>query len=184
MFERKDALPCLAGATLAAVLAACGGSSSGPTGGSNPTPAPTPTPCTQTTLKQEGSGVPSLTLLYDDFSVPDTGRLDVTMDWTFAASQMGFYVVPANSCTLDEFNARSCNFLIRSETMAKPRKISTPNFGPGNYRWMIANFSDADESITLQIILSKGSCPALGGTPGASERTDETRPPLGRALHH
>jgi len=182
MFERIRAVPCLAGLGLAALLAACGGSSSGPT--STPTPAPTPTPCTQTTVVQEGSGITPSTLLYEDFSVPDSGRLDVTMDWTFTTSRMGFYVVPANTCTLEEFNARTCSFLVRSETTTKPRKISTPNFTAGNYRWMIANFSDDQESVTLQILLSKGSCPALGGAPGASERSDDTWPRLKHALRH
>jgi hypothetical protein len=181
MFERIRVVPALAGLALAASLAACGGGGSGPT--STPTPAPTPTPCTQSTIKQEGGGITPSTLLYDDFSVPDSGRLDVTLDWTFATSPIGFYIVPANTCTLDEFNARSCNFLVRSETTTKPRRISTP-FSAGNYRWMIANYSDADESMTLLIVLSKGSCPALAGAPGASERTDDSWPPIGRALRY
>ena len=81
---------------LAASLAACGG---GSTPSPGPTPAPTPTPCSQTSLVQESGGIPGQTLVYDDFSVPDSGRLDVTMDWTYATSQLGFYLVPANTCT-------------------------------------------------------------------------------------
>ena len=123
MFERIRVVPALAGLALAASLAACGGGGSGPT--STPTPAPTPTPCTQSTIKQEGGGITPSTLLYDDFSVPDSGRLDVTLDWTFATSPIGFYIVPANTCTLDEFNARSCNFLVRSETTTKPRRSNS-----------------------------------------------------------
>jgi hypothetical protein len=104
---------------------------------------------------------------YNEFSVPDSGRLDITVDWTNASSKIGVYVVPTNTCTLDQFNARSCNFLVRSEpSNMKPRKISTPNFAAGNYRWLIA--SDSVESISLQIVLSKGSCAALtGGQPTA-----------------
>ena len=161
-------------------MAGCGG------GGNDITPAtpvPTPTPCTQTTLVQESGGVPGLTLVYDDFSVPDSGRLDVTMDWTNASSQLGFYLVPANTCTLDEFNARTCNFLIRSETTVKPRKISTPNFTAGNYRWIVANYSDPQESVSLQIVLSKGACAALGVAPSASDRADDARPAIERAQH-
>jgi hypothetical protein len=177
MFERTRVSSCLAGAALAATLAACG--SGTPT--DPPTPAPTPTPCTQSTVSQDSGGVPARTLVYTDFSVPDSGRLDVTMDWTNASSQMGFYLVPANTCTLQEFNANSCNFLIRSETTVKPRKISTPNFAAGNYRWMIGNYSQADESASLQIVLSKGGCAALGVPPSASGRTDDSLPPLEHA---
>ena len=176
MFERIRVVPALAGLALAASLAACGGGGSGPT--STPTPAPTPTPCTQSTIKQEGGGITPSTLLYDDFSVPDSGRLDITLDWTNASSQMGVYLVPVNTCTLDEFNARSCNFLIRSETTVKPRKISTPNFTAGNYRWIVGNYSEADESVSFQIVLSKGTCPALGVPPAASDRSDFARPAL------
>jgi hypothetical protein len=180
MFERTRVSSCLA-AALAAALAACGGGTSVVT---QTTPQPTPTPCTQTTVTQESGPIPSKTLVYNDFSVPDSGRLDVTMDWTNASSQMGFYLVPANTCTLAEFNARSCNFLIRSETTTKPRKVSTPNFSAGNYRWMIGNFSDGQESASLQIVLSKGSCAAFAGTPSAAGRTGEGWPALERALHH
>jgi hypothetical protein len=164
------------GGALVLSLAACGGGSGNVVAPS--TPAPTPTPCTQTTLAQDSGAIPGRTLVYNDFSVPDSGRLDVTLDWTNAASQMGFYLVPANTCTLEEFNARSCNFVIRSETTAKPRKISTPNFTAGNYRWIIGNYSDADESVSLQIVLSKGSCAALGVAPSASDRTEEAWPGL------
>ena len=120
------------------------------------------------------------TLGFNDFSLPEAGRLDITVDWTNAPSKIGVYVVPVNTCTLDEFNARSCNFLVRSEpSNMKPRKISTPNFAAGNYRWLIANFSDNTESISLQVVLSKGSCAALtGGQPteySGSDRLSATR---------
>jgi hypothetical protein len=178
MAERRLVIAYLAACVLAISLTACGGSGEKIV---NPTPAPTATPCTQTTLIQDSGGIPGTALVYDDFSVPDSGRLDVTMDWTNAASQLGFYLVLANTCTLDEFNAGSCNFLIRSETTVKPRKISTANFSAGNYRWMIGNYSDAEESVSLQVVLSKGGCPALGSGPSASDRTDGARPALVRA---
>ena len=89
--------------------------------------------CTQTNIYQNNGSVPAFTLVFFDFSVPDSGRLDVTMDWTNAASLMGFYLVPANTCTVDEFNARSCNFVMRSEpSSVKPRKVSQANLTVGN----------------------------------------------------
>jgi hypothetical protein len=187
----------LVAAALALTLGACGDGGPGqcPAGqtGTPPNcmvvcPAGTIPPdcrvdCTQTSVYQDSGGIPGETILYDDFSVPDSGRLDVTLDWTNASSPMGFYLVPANTCTLDEFNARSCNFLIRSEpSTTKPRKISTPNFNAGNYRWMIANYSSEQESVSFLVVLSKGSgCPALaGGSPSASAREDATLPPIAR----
>jgi hypothetical protein len=140
--------------------------------------------CTQTNIFQDNGAVPASTLLYLDFPVPDSGRLDVTMDWTNASSAIGFYLVPANTCTLDEFNAKSCNFLIRSEPVStKPRKLSKAGLAAGNYRWLIANYSKSDESVALQIILSKGTgCPAFGGAPPSGLSVeDQSLPLLSRA---
>jgi hypothetical protein len=138
--------------------------------------------CTQTNIYQQNGAVPTGTLVYLDFSVPDSGRLDVTMDWTNASSAMGFYLVPANTCALAEFNARSCNFIIRSEPSSiKPRKVSQASLAAGNYRWIVANFSSSDESAALQIVLSKGTgCPAFGGAPpSVLTRVEETLPAIG-----
>jgi hypothetical protein len=152
----------LAGALLGG-LAACGGDSSH---GPDPVP-PTPTPCTQSTLDSDAESIDAKTLIYFDFSVPNNGRLDTTLDWTFTTSQMGFYVVPANTCTLAEFNSRSCTFLVRSEaSTVKPKKVSTPNFTAGNYRWIVGNFASVTESYSLQVVLANGSCAALAARPG------------------
>jgi len=191
VLEKRRVVSYALAAGLAISLASCGENpvtQTCPAGttGSPPnctTPPPPPPPCTQTTLVQDSGGIPGRTLVYDDFSVPDSGRLDVTLDWTNATSQMGFYLVPANTCTLDEINARSCNFLIRSETPVKPRKISIP-INAGNYRWIIANFSEAQESVSIQIVLSKGACAALGVAPSASDRANDAWPAIEHAQHH
>jgi hypothetical protein len=142
--------------------------------------------CATTSVYQDSGGIPASFLLWDDFSVPDSGRLDVTLDWTVASSPIGFYLVPANTCTLEEFNARSCSFLIRSEPSAtKPKKISTPNFTAGNYRWLIGNFSADQESVSLQIVLQKGTgcAPMAGGQASAAATHESDLPPLERAGH-
>ena len=140
--------------------------------------SPPPPACTQSVVAQGSDSWGPSEIGFNDFSVPDGGRLDITVDWTNASSKIGVYVVPTNTCTLDQFNARSCNFLVRSEaSTVKPRKVSTPNFAAGNYRWLI--LSDSVESISLQIVLSKGSCAALtGGQPTAysgGDRLSATR---------
>ncbi|MFN8095437.1 MAG: hypothetical protein U0599_25015 [Vicinamibacteria bacterium] len=142
-------------------LAACGGGSSGPT--STPTPVPTPTPCVQKVLDSGGGSLPSRYLVYYDFSVPETGRLDITVDWTYSTNGIAIYVVPTNTCTLDELNAHSCNFIVRSESGAKPRKVSAPNVAAGNYRWMFGNYGATDESLSYQVVLSTGNCAPLAG---------------------
>ena len=140
--------------------------------------------CTTTNVLQDSGSIPSGWVVWDEFSVPDSGRLDVTLDWIYAASEIGFYLVPVNTCTtIEQFNARSCNFLLRSEpSTTKPRKVSTPNFTAGNYRWLVANYSDQDESVSFQVVLSKGTgCSALAvGSPSASSSDEPTLPPMGR----
>jgi hypothetical protein len=197
---RRTLAPVAAGA-LVVVLGACGDSvtrdncdppkvgtkpnCSCPSGTEEPNCSAAAT-CTQTKAYDDSGKVPANTLAYDDFSVPDSGRLDVTLDWTFPSSDVGFYLVPANTCTVDEFNTRSCNFLVRSEpSTAKPRKVSTPNFAAGNYRWLIANYADKDESVSFQIVVAKGSgCPPLaGGAPSAASAQEPERPAIRRMQH-
>ena len=180
----------VAAAVAAASLSACGTPDPVPcpagTTGTPPNCTPTPPPCT-TTVVESGSG-PAVahTLYFFDFSVPDSGRLDVTLDWTNPASRVGIYLVPANTCDLDAFNARSCTFLVRSEpSSVKPRKISVSNFSPGNYRWLIGTFSDTDESVSYQFVLSKGSCAALSvAAPPVSASGTSVLPALTRARSH
>jgi hypothetical protein len=147
----------IVGPLMAVLLPGCGSSS--PT--AVPTPAPTPTPCTQNALVQANGALPSLNLVRVPFSAPTTGRLDMTVDWTFAASQIGIYLVGAGACSIDQFNADTCNFLSVSETTIKPRKISVANTAAGNYELLLVNFSDQDESLSVQVILSSSTCPAF-----------------------
>jgi hypothetical protein len=153
----------LTGALAAAVaiaLSGCGGSTTTP---SSPAPTPTPTPCTQSIVSADQGGVSARTYAILSFTTTAVGRLDITADWTIASSPIGIFVVPANTCsTVEQLNARSCNFVVRSEpSTVKPRKLSTPNVAAGNYNLVIANFADVNESVAYQVVLSQGSCAAL-----------------------
>ena len=182
----------LLSAALALGIQACGGGDGGgdvcPQGttGTAPNCVATPPPCTQKTAYNDSVAMDPRTLMYDDFSVPESGRLDITLDWTFPQSAVGFYLVPVHTCTLEEFNARSCNFLIRSEpSRVKPRKISQANFAAGNYTWLTGTFGEEQESGSLLIVVSQGtSCPALtSGSVGASATGDGANlPRMERAI--
>ena len=170
-----------AGVLLLVALTACGGSSSTPT----QTPTPTPTPvqtCSQSVIDHGNGSVNGSTLYYNDISVAQSGRLDFNIDWTFNTSVIGIYLVPANTCTLSEFNAGTCNFLMHSAgaTTPKPRKESV-NVSAGSYRWLFANFSDVQESVAFQIVLSTGGgCPpisrALSSSEGQARHLDHIAP--------
>jgi hypothetical protein len=151
---------------------ACGGGSSPSTPNATPAPAaPTPAPCTQTILLQGSNPAPSRILINAPFTTSTTGRLDVILDWTFADSPLGVYVTQG-SCNLSEFNARTCNFIIRSEAGPKPRKVSASGVAPGSYQLLFATFGSRDESISTQVILSSSGCPALTSTAAATRMAD------------
>lgn len=165
----------VAAAALALTLGACGGDggtvATCPAGqvGTPPNCSVPPPPCTQTAVVTESGPVPARTLVFDDFPLTESGRLDMTLDWTNASSPMGVYLVAAGTCELDQFNQRTCNFLVQSEPSAtKPKRVSANNLPAGNYRWMVGNFATADESAALQIVLSRGNCPAISGFPPSS----------------
>jgi hypothetical protein len=98
-----------------------------------------------------------------DFTIPSSAdtRLDVAADWSSTASLIGVYVI-TSACSLDQFTARTCTFVIRSEPSSlKPRVLSASNVAPGAYTFVIADYSSFDESIAAQILLSNASCPAV-----------------------
>jgi hypothetical protein len=146
--------------SLVCSLAGCGG-------GSGPTPVTTTTttlpPCTQSILLQATAPFPASSVdLGTVLPVGTAGRFDVTLDWTFTDSPIGVFLTASTDCTtLAQFNARSCNFLIRSEPGgAKPRKVSAA-VPAGSYRFMVANFASRDESLATTVVLSSTTCPPL-----------------------
>ena len=172
MINLNRALATLALAAVAASPWGCGGSSSSP---STPTPVaavPTPTPCAQTILFQGSGEMPAGTLLTFPVTVSVSARLDVQGDWTFTTNPVGLYVVQG-ACGLDQFNARSCNFLLRVEPGAKPLKGSA-TVTTGSYTVLMANYGARGDSGALQIVQSTGACaPVASVSPSASSGAAE-----------
>lgn len=153
-------------ALLCAPFWACGGGSSSP---SSPTPVAvaTPTPCAQTVQFQGSGDMPAGTLMSLPLTVPSSGRLDVTADWTLTSNSVGLYVAQG-ACSLAQFNARTCTFVIRLEPGAKPLKGSGSVTAGVVYGVLLSNFGTRDDSGTLQVVLSTGSCAAAGGPTGSA----------------
>jgi hypothetical protein len=153
--------------SVALLLPSCG------SGGSTPTPVPsasTPPACSQTLLFQGSAALQSGFAVTQDFSVSSTTdtRLDVLVDWTSAASAIGVYVFQG-ACSVDQFIARTCTFVVRSEPpAAKPRRVSAPNVAVGNYTLVIANLGAQDEAIAAQIVLSNTTCAPLAFGPAGT----------------
>ena len=165
---------------LASLLPGCGGSS-----GSTSSPGSS-TPCTQTVVLQDSAtGLGSFQVAYLEFVTATTGRLDVTVDWTIAASPIAVYVV-RGECTLDQLNARTCDFVIRQEAMnvPKPHVFSAADVAAGTFDLILGSIGDEDESLSAQVVVSSPSCPApagVGRAPRApAAKAGATKPWLSR----
>ena len=141
-------------AAAVSVLPGCG-SSTTPT--PIPTPAPTPPPPIVETIVSSGSGtVPNRVLAFIPFTTSAAGRIDVTVDWTFATNDVHVYLVRGD-CTFEQFVARQCTIVTFSEsTIAKPERLTAPGSSAGNYLLLIGNAGPADESVAFQVVLTTG----------------------------
>lgn len=164
-------LPLAASSVCVAVsLAGCGGSSPTPF---TPTPVvATPVPCTRDTLFQASGSLPPNTADFESFTTTTTGRVDVSLDWTFPSSKMGIGVAQG-PCSLAQLQAGACTLLLQLTSPTKPLKGSAPNVGPGTYGLIILNANSVEESVSAQVVLSSSSCPTA-----ASAASQSTREPL------
>ena len=98
----------------------------------------------------------------ESFTTSTSGTLEITVDWAFPTSLMGVYLVKGE-CTLDQFNLRACDFLVRSEpSLVKPRKLTAGGLAAGTYNLLVANFSEDDEYASVEVVLATGSCTSSG----------------------
>ena len=150
-----------------AVLPACGSDSS-PTPPST-TPPTTLPPATQAVVASGSGSIGVLTAAGIAFTTTTSGRLDVTVDWTFASNDVDVYLV-RGACTFEQFVNLQCNIVSFSEsTTAKPERITFSGAPADNYVLVIANFGPADESVAFQVVLTSGPGVSGGaGVPAAS----------------
>jgi hypothetical protein len=156
-----------------------------PTGPGCPVTTTTTTlpPAVRTLIQSSNVSLPSSTLWVNEFTTPKNGTLDITVDWTFASSRIGVYVV-REACTLDQFNARTCKFVTTSETTQKPRTITLTGFTAGTYQLLIGNFANADESISYQIGLTTGGTASSASAGEAGSRDPRIGGPLSNVVSH
>ncbi len=147
------------------LLVACGGSSpSTPT--PSPTPPPTPPPV-PTVVFQDAGPVPADAVIGVAFSVPGPGTLTATVDWTFASSVV-WTGLTTNSCAFEESNIErvflgTCSNLGPPlMTSAKPKVNVGTATAAGTLHLWVANLSDADESMSAQVVHTRTT--ADGGT--------------------
>src|ERR1700680_5002918 len=134
---------------------ACGGSNTAPSAPSTPS-----TPCIQTIVFQgSGGSIPANTADFESFTTTTTGRLNVTLDWTFS-STLVLLQVAQGACNFAQFKANSCTLLLSLSSSPKPLKGAIQNVAAGTYPLITGNASSVQESVSVQVVLSTGSCPA------------------------
>jgi hypothetical protein len=119
-------------------------------------------------LQESVSGLGSFAVVSLPFTTASAGRLDTTVDWTLPDSSIAVYLV-RGECTLDQLNARTCDFVNRMEAspFPKPHVLSADNVAAGTYELIVGNAGSEDESVSAQVVLSSATCPAVAAA-GAS----------------
>jgi hypothetical protein len=141
------------------LLPSCGGGDSGsPT---SPPPTGPPAPITTSIYSQpfSVSGAPAGSFVFgsEDVSVPNSGNVQVTFDWTFSNSDIDL-VVTDTACP-DPFSAFAgvCN-VHGSDTGAPPATRATVTFSlsaAASIRIWVYNFTPANESGVLSVLLTR-----------------------------
>jgi hypothetical protein len=158
-------------------LGSCGGGSDGPNCAANPTaPGCTPPPTTlppprPPVVLDSGSGsLPLFTALFRPLATTETGSLEVTVDWTFAANDVDIAITRGN-CSFDQFVTDQCAIAASAtSTTTKPERARLANQPAGTYTVVIANFGPGDESIAYQVVFTPGTSAASSAESPASGR--------------
>ncbi len=113
--------------------------------------------CTRETVLSSAPHVPGSTQVMQRFTTPRTGRLTMTVDWVSPDSIIRV-VLAQTPCGPDEFRVNGCNVIADEFPPPKPVEESTTWLGPGSYDLILANFTQADETASVKVILSSAGC--------------------------
>jgi hypothetical protein len=144
-------------------LGSCG-SDDGPNCTANPTAAGCPPPPTTVppqrppVVLDSGSGsLPLLNALFRPLATTETGSLEVTVDWTFAANDVDIFIARGN-CSFNQFVTEQCAIAASAtSTTTKPERARLANQPAGTYTVIVANFGPGDESIAYQVVFTPGT---------------------------
>lgn len=155
----------LGGAALTVALAACTGGVTEPP----PPPPPTPVPVPPPRVVAEGSGSLDAEFIarVRPFITTLPGRIDATVDWTFASNDVDAVLV-SGDCSFERFTADQCPTLASALSVSsKPERLSVASAPPGTYTLFIGNVGPGDESISFQVVLTPSAGAAAAAAPAA-----------------
>jgi hypothetical protein len=161
-FDGTRALSVAAGLALAVSLWSCGGSGS-PGGPSTPIP-PAPTPTPPVVVGQGGGPLEAGDVGMEQITTNAAGRLDVTVDWTFATNDIDV-LITRGVCSFDQLENGQCNIAAFSvSATAKPERISVSGAAAGTYTLFVENLGPGDDSASYQVVLSPGASSSSEGS--------------------
>jgi hypothetical protein len=134
------------GTALVVALPACGGGSS--------TSPSTPQSATSVVAQGSGSIGRAEVIKAIPFTTSASGRVDVTVDWTFTTSLLQVSVYRGR-CTAAELLALNCSIPVVTSNPPKPIRISLNDASAGAYTIGIINASLTDESYSYQVTLTR-----------------------------
>lgn len=139
-------------------LAACGGDSS-PTAA--PTPVPTPALPAPRAVVQNSYAIERNYVYGESFTISGSGTLDVTVDYTYADSQILLWLAKG-TCTGEQWSNDQCQYVASSFAGAKPRKLSATGVTAGSYVLIIWNAGPHDEGVSYQAVYTQTAFAASG----------------------
>jgi len=138
----------------AITLSACGDGVTPPT--QFPSPSPTPPPLETIVIYGDSGGVPPDSAIAIDFGIPSAGTVEATVDWTFASSDV-WVAMTTRACDdfMQAFLGQCSHIGTPNLGNLKPKTVSgaVTQGGPG--RLWIANFATVNESMAIQITLTR-----------------------------
>ncbi len=137
-----------------AFAAACGSSS--PSTPSPPTTTATPAPVMTLVSQGTSSDLLKNYTHWQPFTTGSTGRIDVTVDWTYTTDAVKVLVATGNHTCYDgkysDFSV--CNVIASVSDSSKPKKLSLPGEPAGVYTLYVSNQGPDTEAIAWQVFVT------------------------------
>ena len=128
----------------------------GPVASCSSPAGPVTGPCEETVFSRE-SRIPADTYVVQSITLPQTGRLDVTMDWVLTTDIVSLALAQA-PCSADQFQADECNVILNLFPPPKPLTGSTYWLNAGNYDLLLGNFSPVEEVASTTVVFKTNGC--------------------------
>ena len=117
---------------------------------------PTTGPCEEMDFGGQ-SRIPADTYAVQSITLPETGRLEVTLDWVLTTNIVSLTLAQA-PCSVEQFHADECNVILNLFPPPKPLVGSTYWLNGGKYDLLLGNFSPVEETASTHVVFRTTGC--------------------------